>query len=385
MPYGSTTTPVTAGGAPRAGVGGLTTPTMTGGPVGLRSSVKNAVDMINPFYSDGATVERARTFWAEFERITRGMDDDLRMTVFRRSMKGKTGEDWWSHSRISDFDTLRVRFHNRFMCISPPQMMERLKTTKRTRGESVEEWADRIRDLCDEASIFDPLMRYQYFLAGIRNSAWLGALQTTMVNSIEEAVMVLLYKNMQIPVERDEDFREDVPSSSREQDQLKTMMQQMQNMLAQQQALLQAPRSPRGRPNVAAVQPEAASTASPQRQFVGISMAADQRTQEGVVVCGRCNRMGHGRAACPRQHGTCRKCHSQGHYSMECTAPSNQSRGRNNNNGGGQQRPAKCGFCKGEGHYMADCPLVQVLCNVAVREAQALQAASTAAATPAQQ
>lgn len=381
--YGAQVSPVSTSGAPTGNAIWGTVPATATGPVGLRSSVKNAVDMINPFYSDGGTVERARTFWAEFERITRGMDDDLRMTVFRRCIKGKTGEDWWTHSRITDFDTLRVRFHNRFMCISPPQMMERLRTTKRSRGESVEEWADRIRDLCDEASIFDSLMRYQYFLAGIRNSAWTGALQTTMVNSIEEAVMVLLYKNMQIPVERDEDFRENVPSSTSEQTQLQAMMLQMQNMMAQQQQMLQAPRSPRGRSNVAAAQPGQSSGTLPQRQFVGISMAADQRTQEGVVVCGRCTRMGHGRATCPRQNGTCRKCHLQGHYSMECTVPNDQLPKRNNN--GGQQRPSRCGFCKGEGHFMSDCPLVQVLCNVAAREAQAMQAASATATTPARQ
>lgn len=391
-PYGSSVNtgasryawPVSAGGG---------APVATTGPVGIRSSVKNAVDMINPFYSDGYTVERARTFWAEFERITRGMDDDLRMTVFRGCMKVRSGENWWSHSRITDFATLRVRFHNRFLCISPLQMMEKLKTTKRSRGESVEEWADRIRDLCDEASIFDPLMRYQYFLTGIRNSAWTVALQTTMVNSIEEAVTVLLFKKMQIPVERDEDFKDDSSTpkgDSTTPGQLMNMMQQMQTMMAQQQQMLQAPRSPRGRPIVAPVQAapvQPSPSGVPGRQFVGISMAADQRTQEGVVVCGRCNRTGHGRATCPRQHGSCRRCQLQGHYSMECTVPTDQLPRRNNGgNGQGQQaRKPYCVFCKGDSHATADCPLVQVLRNVAAREAQNVVPATAVAATPARQ
>lgn len=311
------------------------------------------------------------------------------MTVFRRCMKSKTGEDWWSHSRIHDFDTLRVRFHNRFLCISPPQMMERLKTTKRSRGKSVEEWADRIRDLCDEASIFDPLMRYQYFLSGIRNGAWTVALQTTMVNSIEEAVAVLLFKNMQIPVERDEDFLDSVPSSkgdSSVQGQLLSMMQQMQAMMSQQQQMLQTPRSPRGRPTVAPVQeaPVMQPGVSVPRQFTGISMAADQRTQEGVVVCGRCNRAGHGRATCPRQTGNCNRCHLQGHYSMECTVPVEQLPKRNFGQNQ-QQRKSRCLLCGDDGHATSNCSLVQVLRNVAAREARSASPTPATTAAPARQ
>lgn len=368
---------------------GGTVPAPSSGPVGIRSSVKNAVDMINPFYSDGYTVERARTFWAEFERITRGMDDDLRMTVFRRCMKGKTGEDWWSHSRITDFETLRVRFHNRFLCISPPQMMERLKTTKRTRGESVEEWADRIRDLCDEASIFDPLMRYQYFLSGIRNSTWTVALQTTMVNSIEEAVTVLLFKNMQIPVERDEDFLKGGPSPKADtavQGQLLSMMQQMQAMMSQQQQLMQAPRSPRGRSAIAPVQeaPMMSSGGNTPRQY-GVSLAADQRTQEGVVVCGRCSRTGHGRATCPRQYGTCRRCQMNGHYSMECAVPADQLPKRNYNAQNQPPRKNGCLLCGSADHETAGCPLVLVLRNVAAREAQDASPAPATTTRPTRQ
>lgn len=385
-PGGGVSYSVPTPAAPVSGYG-VTGWNASSGPVGIRSSVKNAVDMINPFYSDGYTVERARTFWAEFERITRGMDDDLRMTVFRRCMKGKTGEDWWSHSRIVDFATLRIRFHNRFLCISPPQMMERLTTTKRSRGESVEEWADRICDLCDEASIFDPLMRYQYFLSGIRNSTWTAALQTTMVNSIEEAVTVLLFKNMQIPVERDEDFAEGGRAASAGtsvQDQMMAMMQQMQSMMAQQQQMMQAPRSPRGRPTVAPVQsaPVSSSGESPPQRFVGVSMAADQRTQEGAVVCGRCNRVGHGRAICPRQNGTCHRCHLQGHFSVECTVPNDQLP-KKNGGGGGQPRRMHCNLCQADGHFMSQCPLMQTLRNVAAREA--LNAAPVASGSPAQQ
>lgn len=382
----------------------------TTGPVGLRSSVKNAVDMINPFYSDGYTVERARNFWSEFERITRGMDDDLRLTVFRRCLKGKTGEDWWTHSRIRDFGTLRVRFHNRFMCISPPQMMERLKNAKRSRGESAEEWGDRMNELCDEASLSDPLMRYQYFLGGIRNATWATALQTTMVNSIEDAVRFLLYKNMQIPVERDEDFADAASSAGGQatsQKEMMSMMQQMQNLLSQQQLMLQTPRSPRGRPSLNAVQESEAVAAvnGPAPPFRGVSQAADQHTREGMVVCGRCGFSGHGRVNCPRQYLTCNRCHQQGHFAAECAVPSDQlprkqssGNGRVESNGRSQaqgqtqgqsqgRRNPYCPMCKSTGHFMTDCPLMQVLRGMAegqARDAVPTTTAPSQGANPAQ-
>ncbi|OWY91962.1 hypothetical protein PHMEG_00039221 [Phytophthora megakarya] len=163
---------------------------------GLPPSVKNAVRMLQPFYSEGATVEKARSFWEAFERATVGLAD-----------AGKPGEDWWMYSRIDDFDTLRTRFYNQFICQTPLQMIERLKNAKRSKGMSAEVWGDVISNLCDAAQVVDPHMRYQYFLAGLRNKEWKTALQTTMVNDIPRAVTTLLYKNMHLPTEDEAEFR----------------------------------------------------------------------------------------------------------------------------------------------------------------------------------
>ncbi|ETO77861.1 hypothetical protein F444_07011, partial [Phytophthora nicotianae P1976] len=102
----------------------------------------NAVRMIQPFYSDGSSVEKARTFWEAFERATEGLSEPLRLSAFRECLKGKSGEEWWTHSQINDFETLRTRFHNQFVCQTPLQMIERLKTTKRSKGMSAEVWGD---------------------------------------------------------------------------------------------------------------------------------------------------------------------------------------------------------------------------------------------------
>ncbi|KAE9010896.1 hypothetical protein PR003_g15513 [Phytophthora rubi] len=182
-------------------------PTLSGqgapssGFVGVPSHIKNAIKMIPPFYSDGSTVEKARAFWNTFERATVGLDETLRLSAFRERLRGKSGEEWWLHSKITDFMTLQIRFYNQFVCLTPLQVMERLSTAKRTRGMSADVWGDWISGICDDAQCFDPSMRYQYFLAGLRNSEWKAVLSTMTMNSIQQAVTVLLYMNMHLPVE----------------------------------------------------------------------------------------------------------------------------------------------------------------------------------------
>ncbi|KAG3073912.1 hypothetical protein PI125_g22140 [Phytophthora idaei] len=50
---------------------------------GMPSHIKNAVKMIQPFYSENATVEKAKSFWNAFERATVGLDEQLRLSAFR--------------------------------------------------------------------------------------------------------------------------------------------------------------------------------------------------------------------------------------------------------------------------------------------------------------
>ncbi|POM63316.1 hypothetical protein PHPALM_27380, partial [Phytophthora palmivora] len=203
---------------------------------GMPSHIKNAVRMLPPFYSDNTTVDKARTFWDAFERATFGLSDALRLSVFRDRLKGSSGENWWMYSQIDDFETLKTRFHNQFVCQTPQQMIERLKTTKRSRGMSAEVWGDLISGLCDAAQCFDPQMRYQYFLAGIRNKEWRSALATTMVNSIPQAVAVLLYKNLHLPVEDESEFVEGPTSQQVPEN---AMMQRILELIESTQAVQQ--------------------------------------------------------------------------------------------------------------------------------------------------
>ncbi|KAE8962011.1 hypothetical protein PF005_g29376 [Phytophthora fragariae] len=100
---------VNAGGSATQASTATTTVTAYGG---MPSRIKNAVKMIQPFYSDESTVEKARAFWNAFERATVGLEEQLRLSAFRGCLKGKTAEDWWMYSIIPDFETLRTRFHN---------------------------------------------------------------------------------------------------------------------------------------------------------------------------------------------------------------------------------------------------------------------------------
>ncbi|OWY92419.1 hypothetical protein PHMEG_00038594, partial [Phytophthora megakarya] len=141
---------------------------------------------------------------------------------------GKTGEDWWMYSRIDDFDTLRTRFYNQFICQTPLQMIERLKNAKRSKGMSAEVWGDVISNLCDAAQV------------------------TTMVNDIPRAVTTLLYKNMHLPAEDKAEFEGEVTKKPTTEEgmmqQMLGLMRQTQNLLVtQNQLMARSPRSPRNR------------------------------------------------------------------------------------------------------------------------------------------
>ena len=69
---------------------------------------------------------------------------------------------------------------------------------------------------------------------------------------------------------------------------------------------------------------------------VQISQKADCLTQDGQLVCGRCERLGHGSAACPRQKFHCNVCNSKGHHPYE--------------------HLKYCNRCKGLGHTSSRCP-----------------------------
>ncbi|KAE9283601.1 hypothetical protein PF008_g27364 [Phytophthora fragariae] len=388
---------VNAGGSATQASTATTTVTAYGG---MPSRIKNAVKMIQPFYSDESTVEKARAFWNAFERATVGLEEQLRLSAFRGCLKGKTAEDWWMYSIIPDFETLRTRFHNQFVCLTPLQMIERLRNAKRTRGMSAEVWGDLISGLCNEVQCYDPQMRYQYFLSGLRNREWKAALNTLMVNSIEGAVIVLLAKNMHQPVEDDADFVDAVtgntPSESTVVLQMMQMLQQTQNLILQQQQDLARSHRPPSHPTYAAAAYEEPSQAStphlttnpqttvPRTQFHGIRQGPDQYTQEGQVVCGRCHILGCCRINCQWASSTCPICGIRGHIEAECEAPRSQP-----GSSGGSQRPGRrfgeprtCYACQRPGHLAAQCPTVRAISQAMSQNDKGGQGDSRPASTP---
>ncbi|KAL3663724.1 hypothetical protein V7S43_011139 [Phytophthora oleae] len=54
---------------------------------------------------------------------------------------------------------------------------------------SAEVWADQVSSLCDGAQCFQSLIRYQYFLAGLRNKEGATTLKKAMVSNIPQAVL----------------------------------------------------------------------------------------------------------------------------------------------------------------------------------------------------
>ncbi|OWZ00385.1 hypothetical protein PHMEG_00028435 [Phytophthora megakarya] len=361
--------------------------------------------MIQPFYFEGATVEKDRSFWDAFERATVGLKDAVRLNAFRVLLKGKTGVDWWMHSRIDDFDTLRTRFYNQFICQTPLQMIERLRNAKRAKGMSAEVWGDVISNLCDSAQVTDPQMRYQYFLTGIRNKVWKDALQTTMVNDIPRAVVTLLYKNMHLPTEDELEFaRETTKKTSSKESMMQQMMgliQQTQHLLVSQNRLLaRPPRSPKNRaiesspPFIAAMYDDQSISAvteiAPDVSGGNHRMGPDRYTQEGLSVCGRCHFLGCSRETCHYNNMTCENCKVRGHVAFECVQPrlpngggnrsqqqtgqqqgSNGNNRKNSGNGNGiQQRGSgKCYLCDDPNHRVLNCPLRQTVMQLAANGA----------------
>ncbi|KAI9981484.1 hypothetical protein PInf_009237 [Phytophthora infestans] len=177
--------------------------------VEIPNELRNAVKVIVPLYSDTASSERAAAFWRSFEKCTMGMDDQLRLTAFEQCLKEKKGQEWWYNSRIHNFESLRSRFHNRFLCLTPAQTWTRLKTAARKRGESAEEWGDRLETICDALNFPEPRMRYEFFLEGIRNKQMRAVLNGNMIGSIEQACRILLFKKLHLPIEEDDEIPED--------------------------------------------------------------------------------------------------------------------------------------------------------------------------------
>ncbi|GMF43380.1 unnamed protein product [Phytophthora fragariaefolia] len=112
-------------------------------PQDISAMVTHAVKVLPMFYSDTATEEKARDFWKMVEDNTERFPDRSRLLVFSK-IKGREAERWWNNPSIKSFQTLKGRFHNQFLSRTADELWDLLETTKRGRGESVEEWGDRM-------------------------------------------------------------------------------------------------------------------------------------------------------------------------------------------------------------------------------------------------
>ncbi|KAE9331890.1 hypothetical protein PF008_g15205 [Phytophthora fragariae] len=363
--------------------------------IALTHAVSNAVKVLPLFHSAGVTVEKARDFWEAFEDTTRGLPDRSRLLVFRQKIKGSEAERWWNNSSIKTFETLKIRFHNHFLSRTADALWERLHSTKRARGESIEEWGDRVSDLCDSLDYPDPRMRYQLFRRGLNNRRMQAILDSSSACAIPEACERLMAKDMYRPAEEDEDFNDGTPAkngSKSEQSSLLLPVLDQVNALAQEVRIfvkgekewrnkvntqLQAPRqnSYQALSTVAAIPPPAPPVrpSPPQqpgngRQFRGIRMEDDSRAQDGAPICGRCHFLGHGRETCRRRSMTCRRCNQFGHVMAECEQPSNS--------GYYSSERRHCSFCDDNSHSTNQCP--------AIARLRALDAQQNAAASQAE-
>jgi hypothetical protein len=238
------------------------------------------------------------------------MEDSLRLTAFEQCINVKTGQDWWYNSRIYDFPTLRVRFYNRFIGKTPSQLWNQLRTAKRRRDKSVEEWGDRVDSMCEALNYNEPRMRYEFFLEGVRNKQLKYMLNASIVTTIRGACALQLFKDLNRPVEEVDEFAGEVKGPSAETSTpLKVLeqMQQMNLMLMQQQ---QQPRTESAPAHVSPVVPRSprhstVNTAVPRSQAMASTETAGQgsgvrrlnikmgpatQTQQDVTVCGRCER-----------------------------------------------------------------------------------------------
>ncbi|KAG2872248.1 hypothetical protein PC114_g26486 [Phytophthora cactorum] len=235
----------------------------------IPTELRNAVKDIVPFYSDTATSEVATAFWRSFEKCTYGMDGQMRLTAFEQCLKGKT----------------------------PAQLWNRLKADKRNRGESAEEWGDRIATMCEALNYYDPRRRYEFFLDGLRNKQTRAVLNASMVTSIPEVCALLLYKNLHLPVEEEDEFAgngtlpSSTSSSTSTQSQMLQQLQRMNQMMLKQQ---HGSGTHRGFVNVVApTAPQASGVptsdgnANANLEPLNIRLGPDTRTTEGEIVCGR--------------------------------------------------------------------------------------------------
>ncbi|KAG1684160.1 hypothetical protein DVH05_010497 [Phytophthora capsici] len=357
------------------------------GPVAMYELMANAVKLLPFFHSDSTTVEKARSFWEAFEAHTSKLPDAERLLVFQQKLKGKEADRWWGNSNIKTFDTLKARFHIHFLSRTQDELFDALFGIMRGKGESIEEWGDRVSDLCNTLGYPDDKFRYKVFRRGLRNKKMLAMLDSGPARNIPEACEWLMTKDMHRPIEEDEEFESSKAKANTSADSkpsaVEMLAQQMQSYMIQQQQwqeqLLQGQwPSPRAQQYAAAVPPPSVPVREDVPVVRGIRQEPDWRAQDGRIGCGRCLLLGCNRANCRRQRMKCIQCGRIGHIKTECE---DETRGNQNTYSGSGRRSGTCFFCDEAGHMANECPLKEELRGL--RDERRRQAGSTGSASAA--
>ncbi|KAG3245510.1 hypothetical protein PI124_g9765 [Phytophthora idaei] len=148
--------------------------------------------------------------------------------------------------------------------------------------------------MCEVLNYYEPRMRYEFFLDGLRNKQMRAVLNASMVTSIPEACTLLLYKNLHLPAEEEDEFAGDgtlsssTSSSASTQSQMLQQLQQMNQMMLKQQ---QGSGTHRGFVNaVAPTAPQASGVPTSDENAnanlgpLNIRLGPDTRTTEGEIV-----------------------------------------------------------------------------------------------------
>ncbi|OWZ09809.1 hypothetical protein PHMEG_00017430, partial [Phytophthora megakarya] len=338
-------------------------------PIALSNTVARAMKCLHQFLADSAIEEKDCLFWDTFEINPEGLPDQSRLLVFSQKLKGREAERWWGNSSIRDFKTLRLRFHNSFLSRGVDELWERLQTTKRQRGESIEEWCDCVSELCDSLDYLDARVRYQQFCRGLRNKRCLSSLVSSPACNTPEVTKWLMFKDMRRPIEEDDEFAGDVKT---------------QNAVASNQAAIHAyslkmdailqgqshqptpsgfyqPRLPRNRSSrvdvvVGSNAPTNGNgfTNSSGQPFRDYRVGADQRTYDEDSICGRYHILGCTRDTRRRQRKMCRRCGISGYIAVECE----QSGAQGFRDGSG------CYICYKQGDAVVTYPQIVELCEM---------------------
>ncbi|KAE9286218.1 hypothetical protein PF008_g26720 [Phytophthora fragariae] len=163
----------------------------------------NMLKLIPYFDAENACSESAKDFWWCFETATEWFDDETRLKMFVARMSGMVGEQWCLSSELTDFETLKRRFYNRFIRLTKEQLLQRLLDAAQEHDELVDDWGRRISRYCDEAMLFKETLRYRAFVNGLRRDRVRRFLDWLPGHSIEVACEWVVAKGFHRP-ERDD-------------------------------------------------------------------------------------------------------------------------------------------------------------------------------------